>query len=142
MSTTSDLDAHRSRLDFVTPLSREDCLYTLRQGAPQFHDQALTIGTAGDRVWIASALGSDGRGRPSVVWQFRFVCTLTEIEIGTHVYGKIVRNPVLEGGLIAVLLILALIGSGFAWVEPVVAVLVSPLVVLLGGFYVVYQRLL
>jgi hypothetical protein len=142
MNNGPDSNTHRSRLDFVTPLCREDCLHTLQQGAPRFRDQALTVRADGDQVSIASALGSDGRGRPSVMWAFRLTCTLTEIEIGTHVYGKIARNPVLEGGMIAALIIIALIGGGFALVEPVAGVIMSPLVVLLGGFYVTYQRLL
>jgi phage gp46-like protein len=131
-----------SRLDFVTPLTRDDCLHTLQQGARRFADQALAVRVDGDRLWIASAWDVDKRGRPSVLWLFRFAGTLTEIEIGTHVYGRIARNPVVEGGLALAGIVVVVIGAGFALIDPWVGVLVSPVVVLLGGFYVFYQRLL
>ena len=142
MHNGPDPTTPRSRLDFVTPLSRADCLHMLQQGARRFTDQALAVRADGDQVQIASALGADGRGRPSVLWLFRFTGSLNEIALGTHVYGTIARNPVLEGGLVLAGIVVALIVGGFALIEPAAGVLASPLVVLLGGFYVYYQRLL
>jgi hypothetical protein len=143
MHTRPHPTTRRSRLDFVTPLTRDDCLRTLQQGARRVTNQTLAVRAEDeDRLWIASTWGVDGRGRPSVLWLFRFAGTLTEIEIGTHVYGTIARNPVVEGGLALAGIVVVVIGAGFALIDPWVGVLVSPVVVLLGGFYVFYQRLL
>lgn len=131
------------RLDLVTPLPLENCLKALKRGAAHTTDQRLTVHIDGDHVWIVCATQRSRDGHTAGIWLFRFQGTCTATPIGTHVEGIVVRNKYLEG-------VLALPGIitgvfcvlGIALAVPFVAALSLILLILLAGFYVVYQRLL
>lgn len=131
------------RLDFVSVLGQADCLAALQAGVDETERQTLALHTNDSHIQIVSVWGADVRGRPSALWLFRFEGELTATNTGTLIYGRIRRNLALEAGLALTWLSLtAISGLCLLLVDPVVAVLVSPLMVLLSGFYVVYQLLL
>jgi hypothetical protein len=131
------------RLDLVTPLSLEDCLKSLKRGAARTTDQCLAVHIDGSRVRIVCGTQRGRGGQAAGMWLFRFQGCLTQISIGTHVEGIVVRNKYLEG-------LLALPGIitgvfcvlGIALAVPFVAALSLILLVMLAGFYVYYQKLL
>lgn len=127
-------------LDFVSALDQASCLDAIRSGISEINQQTLTVNLRGGKVWITSVWGADARGRPSSLWLFRFEGELTTTIAGTLIHGRIRRNLALEAGLALTWCSVALAGGLSLLLDPVVAVLISPLMVLLSGFYMIYLR--
>jgi hypothetical protein len=131
------------RLDLVTPLSLSDCLNALQDGAAQITEQRLSVRADGGRVQIVSSTQRGRDGQAAGIWLFRFQGDLTTTGIGTHVAGVIVRNKYLESLLALPGLITGLFCVlGIALAVPFVATLSLILLIMLAGFYVIFQRLL
>ena len=135
-------------LDFITALSIEDCIRTLKGCARQADTQRLKVRIDGRRIWVESAGEAPRHGR-TPTWLFRFEGSLTPTPAGTHVHGAVVRNRQLENGL-AVMGIAAVafgtLGIAYTLAAPgageFILLLALPLLALFATYYLNYRRLL
>jgi len=136
-------DLSEPRIDFVTALSVDDCVNTLRHGAARTVEQWLSVRLKDGRVFVESLAGRNRRGQPSQLWLLRFEGHLTPVSVGTRVHGVVVRNSKLEGGLAVVGIVTAALSVlGIALSVPFIGVLSVFLLILFAAYYVRYQKLL
>jgi hypothetical protein len=141
METTETLT--EPRIDFVTVLSVDDCVRSLKHGAARTVEQWLSVRLKDGRILVESLAGRNHRGQPSQLWLLRFEGSLTPISVGTRVHGVVVRNNRLEGGLAVVgILTAALSVLGIALSVPFIGSLSVILLILFAAYYVHYQKLL
>jgi len=130
------------RVDFVTVLSVDDCVRSLKHGAARHVEQRLSVRLTDGRLFIESLAGHARRGQSSQLWLLRFEGSLTPVSVGTRVHGVVVRNNRLEGGLAAAGMVTAALSVvGIALSLPFVGILSVFLLILFAAYYVHYQKL-
>jgi hypothetical protein len=131
------------RVDFVTVLSVDDCVRSLKRAAAGNAEQRLSVRLNDGRIFIESLIGHTRRGQPSQLWLLRFEGSLTPVSVGTRVHGEVVRNNKLEGSLAAVGIVTAVLSVlGIALSVPFIGALSVILLILFAAYYVRYQKLL